>query len=116
MANKIGRNKKVCDSYRTSGRRSENKIAKQIRHEKRMAKFAKRREEGKSYEYSPNPFTKGTKEYIQEEKRRSEKNVNHKTPLQTMASIMKKLDNQLAKERMARKEHLDKKKTRTKTA
>ena len=90
-------------------------MSKITKHEKRMARFAKRREEGKAYEYSPNPFTKGTKEYIQEEKRRSEKNVNHKTPLQTMASIMKKLDNQLAKERMARKERLDKRKVRTKT-
>lgn len=90
-----------------------NKITK---HEKRMTRFEKRREEGKAYKYQPNPFKKGTYEYRLEEKRRSEKNVNHKTPLQTMASIMKKLDNQLAKERMARKEHLDKKKTRAKTA
>ena len=91
-------------------------MSKITKHEKRMARFAKRREEGKAYEYNPNPFTKGTKEYIQEERQRAEKNVSHKTPLQTMASIMKKLDNQLAKERMARKERLDKRKVRTKTA
>lgn len=52
MANKVGRNKKVCEKYRTSGRRAINNDLKQKRHEKEVARFAKRREEGKTYTYS----------------------------------------------------------------
>lgn len=51
MANKIGSNKKSCEKYRNSGHREENKAAKQKRHEKRMTRFAKRKEEGKTYVY-----------------------------------------------------------------
>lgn len=51
MANKIGSKKKTCEKYRNSGHKEENKVLKQKRHEKRMARFAKRKEEGKSYVY-----------------------------------------------------------------
>lgn len=49
MANKIGRNKKNCEKYKLSGRREENKAVKQKKHEARLTRFAKRKEEGKSY-------------------------------------------------------------------
>lgn len=113
---KIGRNKKSCEKYKLSGRKVENKAIKQAKHEKRMTKFAKRKEEGKAYEYTPVPFVKGSKEYNRESAVRAEKNVSRKTPLQNMTSIMRKLENQLAKERVARKEFIDKKKSRVKTA
>lgn len=51
MANKVGRNKKACEKYKLSGREAENKALKQERHKKRMARFAKRKEEGKAYVY-----------------------------------------------------------------
>lgn len=53
MANKIGRNKKWCENYKKSGKREENKRIKQKRDEKRRERFAKRREEGKTYKYDP---------------------------------------------------------------
>ena len=48
---KPGANKKKYDKYKSSGTREKNKKLKAERHEKRMAKFARRKEEGKSYEY-----------------------------------------------------------------
>lgn len=50
---KHGKHKEGCKKYQSEGRREKNKAIKQQRHEKRIAKFAKRREEGKSYVYNP---------------------------------------------------------------
>lgn len=50
---KVGRNKKWCENYKKSGKREENKRVKQQRDEKRRERFAKRREEGKTYKYDP---------------------------------------------------------------
>ena len=49
MANKIGRNKKVCEQYKKSGHREINKQIKQDRNQKRIARFAKRKSSGISY-------------------------------------------------------------------
>lgn len=43
---------KCYENYRNGGHKEINKHRKQERHEKRMARFAKRKEEGKSYKYS----------------------------------------------------------------
>lgn len=66
----------------------------------REEKMNKRREAGKTYKYKPNPFPKGSDEYYDEQYDRAHKNVSHKTPFARWTSIMAKLDNQLAKERM----------------
>lgn len=50
---KVGRNKKWCENYKKSGKREENKRVKQQRDEKRRERFAKRKEEGKTYKYDP---------------------------------------------------------------
>ena len=50
------RHNEKCKQYKTEGRREKNKAIKQERHNKRMAMFAKRKEEGKAYEYEPNPY------------------------------------------------------------
>lgn len=52
MANKIGRNKAQCKAYKDSGRREQNKRNKQAKNQKRIERFAKRKEEGKTYTYS----------------------------------------------------------------
>lgn len=106
---KIGRNKKRCEHYRTSGNLQTNKLLKQERNEKRIAKFAARREEGKTYQYNPNPYFKDSKAYITEVERRAEKNVDRRLPLPKLTSIMRKLNNQLAKEmaeKKIKKEHM----------
>lgn len=100
---KIGRNKKRCEHYRLSGNLQTNKLLKQERNEKRIAKFAARREAVKAYEYKPNHHTKGSVAYHQEVNKRAVKNEDVRLPLQKLASIMRKLDNQLAKERGERK-------------
>ena len=41
-----------CKQYKTEGRREINKKIKQERHQKRMEKIKKRREEGKTYKYT----------------------------------------------------------------
>lgn len=51
MARK-GENKKRCEKYRLSGHLDSNKRLRAKRHEKRMARFAKRKEEGKTYTYN----------------------------------------------------------------
>lgn len=49
MARKGG-NKKRCERYRLSGHREENKRRKQAKAQKRMEKFAARKESGNTYE------------------------------------------------------------------
>ena len=49
MARKGG-NKKRCEKYRLSGHREENKRKKQEKAQKRMEKFAARKESGNTYE------------------------------------------------------------------
>lgn len=96
---KIGRNKKACERYRTSGKKTINKLSRQERHRKRMEYFAKRRAEGNNYVYKPITFAKGTEDYYEELHKRSRKNVSNKTPLQKITSIMRKLDNELEREK-----------------
>src|SRR5574344_657539 len=81
-----------------------NKAAQnKAKEERRQAKFAKKREEGRAYEYKPIPYAKGTAKYAHEKLERAEKTVSKKTPVARITSIMRKLDNQLAKEKMERK-------------
>ena len=89
----------------SSGNRSSMNKAKE---ERRQARFAKRKEEGKGYTYQPIPYKKDTKEYFDKLRDRAAKNVSHKTPIQRFTSIMRKLDNQLAKERKDVKEKVQK--------
>jgi len=95
-------NKKRYDAYKNSGRRLLNKAEKQKKHEKRMKKFAKRREEGKAYEYKPNPYKEGTEEYILEDNKRASK-TSSRLPISKFESAMAKLDNQIKKEKEAKK-------------
>ena len=88
-------NKARCEKYKQMGRREINKAEKQKRHQKRMERFAKRKENGKSYQYKPNPFKKDSKEYIAEANARARKNTNHKLPISKFDSIMRKVDNYL---------------------
>lgn len=90
-------NKARCEKYKQMGRREINKAEKQKRHQKRMEKFAKRKEEGKCYEYKPNPFKKDSKEYIAEANARARKNIDHKLPMSRFDSVMRKVDNYLLK-------------------
>ena len=97
-------NKKRYDAYKNSGKRLINKAEKQKKHEKRMEKFSKRREDGKSYEYKPNPYKEGTEEYIIEQNKRIAKTKKlHKLPLSQFDSVMAKLDNYLNKLKMEEK-------------
>lgn len=66
MANKIGRNKAQCKAYKDSGRREQNKRAKQAKNQKRIERFAKRKEEGKTYTYSKEKSAKKINEALQE--------------------------------------------------
>lgn len=74
---------------------AENKMARAARAEKRAAKFAARREAGKTYSYEPNPFEEGTDDWYDEQYRRSKKNISHKLPIQKDDSRARKLQNKL---------------------
>ena len=67
----------------------------------REEKMNKRREAGKTYTYKPNPFSKGSDEYREEQWNRAHKNVSHKTPFAKWTSVMAKMENQLEAERKA---------------
>lgn len=86
--------------YKSSGRREKNKVLKKERHEKRIAKFAKRREEGKTYEYKA---IKDTMNPDDEREVRALKNVNHKTEFARFTSAMRKVQNELDKKSAAMK-------------
>ena len=100
---KPGGNKKRCEKYAKSGHKELNKKLRQQRDKKLKAKFAKRREEGKAYEYKPNPYEEGTNEYNREVLSRMDKNKYHKTEFQRWRSIFAKLDNEIELEKKAAK-------------
>lgn len=101
------------------------KAIRKAQEEKRQAKFSAKREAGKAYEYKPNPFkpTKADKDnavlglfdepskYSVEKKVRWHKANDSKLPFAKMTSLMKKLDNALAKEALAAKERAEAKKS-----
>jgi len=67
---------------------------------------------GKSYDYKPNPYSKESLAFRIEEKFRATKNVDRRLPLQKITSIMRKLNNQLAKEMAENKIKKERKRTR----
>ena len=93
------RHKEKCKQYQMEGRREKNKAIKAERHERRMAKFAKRREEGKAYEYTPNPYEPGTREYNTEAYKRAQKNVDRRVPQAWWDSRWRKLNNEIEAEK-----------------
>lgn len=100
--------KKRYDRYKTQGRREANKKLKQERNEKRIAKFAKRKEEGKSYQYKPNPYKEDSADYTHEALIRHEKTLSKKGEFQRRTSVMRKLQNELDKIAKAEKAAMDK--------
>lgn len=94
MARKGG-NKKRYEKYRTSGHLQINKERKQQKAKKREEYFAKKREEGRAYKY--------------EKKENPTKNVDHRTPLAKYTSMMRKLQNELDREEIRRKQALENK-------
>lgn len=80
---KSGGNKKRCEKYKLSGRKEINKARKQERHQRRLEKFRRRREEGKCYQYDPDKYPK------------TDPSDGNKTEFQKWKSIMAKLNNEL---------------------
>lgn len=96
-ANKYKRNQKKCEEYRRSGRRELNKAEKQKKHLARIAHFAKRKEEGKTYKYVPPKDAK-------ERNIRAKKNVDRRLPIAQLDSLFGKLEYQLNQEKLRAKE------------
>ena len=97
-----GKNKKRCEKYKMSGAREKNKILKQERAKRVAEKFKKRREEGRTYKYEPNPYKPGTLDYEREASYRAGKNGKN-LPLARDTSIMRKLQNKINEEIAAEK-------------
>lgn len=90
-------------------------MAKSNKGMKLAKKFAKRREEGKTYEYKPNPFPKGSEEYILEQNNRRRKNAKDLTTFRHFESVMGKLDYRMKKHSEAiRKAEMDKRNSKCK--
>lgn len=115
------RHHEKCKKYRSQGRREINKEKRRLRHEKRMQKFAERRENGKAYVYKPNPYDTGDDLWVHT----IQKNLNEMTyfrnyvkrmcEFQRWARIFGRLENSLkqAKEQ-ERMEEIKKRKTKAK--
>lgn len=105
-----------CKGYKSRGQRAINKAIKQKRHEKRMAKFAKRKEDGKTYKYKPNPFPNGTSDHeIQKTIRAfiyNEGRKNSMPEFQRLARVFGRLDRDMrAIEEAARQEEIKQKRS-----
>ena len=101
-----------CKNYKSRGQREVNKAIKQKRHEKRVAQFAKRREEGKTHSYQKNPYEKGTYQWELERIRREEKVYKEPNEYKKYARIFGRLDRDLrAIEEAARQEEIKQKRS-----
>ena len=58
----------------------------------REEKMAKRREAGKTYLYEPNPFPRGSQEYLEEQSARRHKNISHKPEFVKWRSVWSKIN------------------------
>ena len=104
----MGKHKKSSSTTKVSngGRQKAN-----LAHEaKRQAYFAKKREEGRAYQYKKNPYDPKTQpeEWATEQFLRLEKAKSHKLPYAQLKSFFAKLDNYLADEEKKRKEAVSK--------
>ena len=97
---KPGTNKERCKRYTASGHREANKTRRQENDKKRTARFAKRREEGKAYEWKPNPFDpeRQKRQYVEEVRIRAEKNGDRRDNVSKWRSVMRRLNNEIAAE------------------
>ena len=97
---KPGTNKERCKRYTASGHREANKTRRQENDKKRTARFAKRREEGKAYEWKPNPFDPETqrRKHVEEARIRAEKNGDRRDNVSKWRSVMRRLNNEIAAE------------------
>lgn len=93
-----GKHKYKYDKYKNSGHQAENKRLRAEMDKKRKERFAKRREEGKTYKYKENPYPTDSAEYAHEALIRAEKNKSKKTEPQRLRSMFAKLDNEINKE------------------
>lgn len=101
-----------CKNYKSRGQREVNKAIKQKRHEKRVAQFAKRKEEGKTHSYQKNPFVKDTREWATERARREEKVYKESNEYKKYARVFGRLDRDMrAIEEAARQEEIKQKRS-----
>lgn len=106
-----------CKGYKLRGQRAINKAIKQKRHEKRMAKFAERKEKAKTYKYEPNPYSADMElphNYVKEQREtRSFNSYKNAVPeFQRMARVFGRLDRDMrAIEEAARQEEIKQKKS-----
>lgn len=110
-----------CKEYKAAGRREINKAIKQERHKKRMEMFAKRKEEGKVYEYEPNPYDRTNMEYTHNyvkqarEKRAFNSYKNSMPEFKRMARVFGRLNRVVFQEKEAeRMEAIKKRKLKAK--
>ena len=104
---KPGTNKERCKKYSASGHREANKARRQENNEKRIARFAKRREEGKAYKWEPNPYDPDTqrRKYVEEERIRAGKNGDRRDNVSKWRSVMRRLNNEIAASKLTSKRH-----------
>jgi len=101
-----------CKGYKSRGQRAINKAIKQKRHEKRMAKFAKRKEDGKTYTYQKNPYEKDSREWLTERAKREGNVYKEPNEYKRYARVFGRLDRDMrAIEEAARQEEIKQKRS-----
>ncbi len=108
---KPGNNKKRCEKYKMRGALAENKLKKQKRHEKRIEKFKKRREEGKCYVYQ----ARDKSERPKEPNSNVGSNRGRHTEYARLTSLFSKLDREIAMAMAAEKAQVSKATSRKST-
>lgn len=123
---KPGAHKKKYDAYKNSGRKEINKKERAAKNQRRIDRFAKRKEEGKAYEYSKDHSAAKLKEAYGNRfddvpnkddlvhdlfKANQGSNRGTRTDLARWTSGMRKLDNELAKIKADAKKEAEKAKT-----
>lgn len=109
-------NKERCKRYEQQGRRERNKVLKQERDKKRIARFARRKEEGKGVWAKEKASTPSEDRLpnVSEKEFIKEFSEDHRLPYARETSIFRKLDNMISAEELRQKRHEAKVKNATK--
>jgi len=102
-------NKERCQKYKTQGRREKNKRLKQERNEKRIARFAKRKAEGKGFWGKDRTRTEDPSGSNVTEKELFRDYANdHRLPYARETSVFRKLANKINGEALELKHRMEK--------
>ena len=95
---KPGKKKTGCQKYKAAGRLEINKQEKQLKLQKKLDKLAKRREEGKCYQYNRERVAEGKRnnyrDWLEKTTPNNHSNRAKHTPISKWRSVLARLNNE----------------------